>query len=144
MKLLLITADTALACALGARLSRTGYEIEHCTSGRAGLTRARQQAPELIVLDVMLPGMNGLTVLKWLRDVPWLHKVPVVLLIERTLERETLNECLFWGAAGYLEKDACPIQEMASGVETILRLSRPEAATALTPAGQLSGRTKRS
>jgi len=130
-RLLLITADAVLACALGARLSKTGYQVEHCTTGRAGLARARQQAPELIVLDLMLPGINGLMVLKSLRDVPWLLKVPVVLLIERTLERETLKECLFWGAAGYLEKDVCPIQEMVSGLETIARLSRPsEPATA--------------
>ena len=75
----------------------------------------------MIILDLTLPGMHGLDVLKMLRDVPWLATVHVVLLIERTLEREILNECLLWGADSYLEKDLCSIDQVATHLQAVVR-----------------------
>ena len=118
-KILLMTHDDVLARAYHARLSRLGFEIERRATGHEGLAKARQWTPDLIVLDLTLPGMHGLDVLKSLRDVPWLVKVHVVLLIERALDRETLNECLLWGAGSYLEKDACSLADVAAHLQAI-------------------------
>lgn len=118
-KLLLITHDALLAKAYRARLGRAGFDIEHCHTGHEGLVKARQWTPDLIVLDLTLPGMHGLDVLKSLRDVPWLVQIHVVLLIEQALDRETLNECLLWGAGSYLEKDRCSLQEFVTHLQTV-------------------------
>ena len=120
-KLLLITHDEVLAKAYRAHLTNAGFDLEHATSGHAGLLKARQWIPDVIVLDLWLPGMHGLDVLKWLRDVPWLLTVHVVLLIERTLEREILQECLLWGADSYLEKDACSIDQVATHLQAVVQ-----------------------
>ena len=120
-KLLLITHDALLTKAYQARLAREGFELDHRASAHDGLIRARQWTPDVIILDLTLPGMHGLDVLKMLRDVPWLATVHVVLLIERALEREILNECLLWGADSYLEKDICSIDHIAAHLQAVVR-----------------------
>ena len=133
-KLLLITHDDLLADAYRACLSAAGFDTEHARTGHEGLAKARRGTPDLILLDLTLPGMHGLDVLKWLRDVPWLITVHVVLLIEHTLAREVLNECLLWGAGSYLHKDTCSLDDLIAHLQKI-----PPPAAALsthTPAAE--------
>ena len=118
-KLLLITHDEVLALAYRTRLGREGFTVEHCRTGDEGLTKARRWSPDLIVLDLTLPGMHGLDVIKWLREIPWLVKIHVVLLIERTISRDVLNECLLWGAGSYMEKDVRTLQEVVAHLKAI-------------------------
>ena len=119
-RILLVSQDELLVGAYAAKLTREGFEIEHCASGYEGLSKARHGIPDLIILDLALAGIHGLTVLKFLRDVPWLLKVHVVLLIESTIARETLNECLLWGAGSYLQKDRCSLNDMVSHVQDVM------------------------
>ena len=119
-KLLLITHDELLAKAYCARLAREGFEVERGATGHEGLARLREWIPDLVLLDLTLPGMHGLDVLKWLRDVPWLAKMRVVLLIERTLASDVLHECLLWGAESYLLKDDCSLHEMVAHIQRTL------------------------
>jgi len=119
-RLLLITHDALLATAYRARLTNAGFDVEYFTNGSEGLAKARQWTPDLLLLDLVLPGMSGLEVLKCLRDVPWLAKVRVVLLIERTLQREILDECLLWGADSYVMKDCCSVTEAVAHLKTVL------------------------
>jgi CheY-like chemotaxis protein len=80
-----------------------------------------------ILLDVTLPGLNGLDVLKSLRDVPWLSQTHVVLLLEHTLERSVLDDCLLWGASSFLYKDVCPMDEVVAHLQAVLQsLDTPE------------------
>ncbi len=124
-KVFLITHDSLLAKAYSARLRRTGFEVEYRSTGHEALARARQWTPDLIVLDLTLPGLHGLDVLKLLRDVPWLVKVPVVLLVERTLNPDTREECLLWGASRMLEKDSCSVEDMADQLKNLLAVNNP-------------------
>ncbi len=119
-KLLLITHDDVLARAYRIHLGRSGFEVEQATTGHEGLLKARQWIPDVIVLDLLLPGMHGLDVLKWLRDVPWLVMVHVVLLIERTVTRGVLEECLLWGAGSYVYKDGVTPQELLEHLYRVL------------------------
>ena len=129
-KLLLVTHDRLLGHAYSARLRRSGFEVQLELTGDAGLFRARRWVPDLILLDVLLPGMHGLDVVKWLREVPWLVKVPVVLLVERVLAREVLDECLLWGAGSYLEKDRCSLEELVAHLRAVLQQERMSAGAA--------------
>ncbi len=124
-KVFLITHDSLLAKAYGARLRRTGFEVEHRSTGHEALARARQWTPDLILLDLALPGLHGLDVLKLLRDVPWLVKVPVVLLVDRTLNDDTRQECLLWGANRVLEKDSCSVEEITEQLKNLLAIDNP-------------------
>ena len=113
MKILLIIADELLARAYQAHLVRQGWDVQHRPGARDGLATARQWRPDAIVVDLLLPGMHGLDVLKWLRDVPWLATVRVVLLVEKTVLPETLREGQLWGADRHLFKDTCSPSDVA-------------------------------
>jgi len=119
MKLLFVTHDEVLAKAYLARLPKEDFEVERYATAHDGLARARHWIPELILLDLDLPGIHGLDVLKMLRDVPWLATVHVVLLLERTIAREILDECQLWGADSYLYKDVSPIGEVVAHLHTV-------------------------
>ncbi len=106
-KVLLIMSDTLLARAYQARLTRTGWDVQHRADPHEALLTARQWKPDAIVVDLILPGIHGIDVLKWLRDVPWLATVRVVLLVERTVLPETLREGQLWGVDRHLFKAAC-------------------------------------
>ncbi len=133
-KVLLITHDGLLAKAYRARLTRAGFEVEWGRTGYEGLAKARRWMPDLILLDVTLPGMHGLDVLKWLRDVPWLVTVHVVLLIERTLARDVLDQCLLWGAGSSFQKDTGSLDDLVAHLQTIQAAASAPAAPASPPA----------
>lgn len=80
IQVLLIEDDTAIADLYGGRLSRDGYEVAVAHDGEEGLEMARAELPNLILLDLRLPKVDGLTVLRELRSTPACAAVPVVIL----------------------------------------------------------------
>ena len=124
---LLVTADPVLARAYRACLTRAGYSVQVSTSGHDGLARAHQWSPDVLALDLVMPGMHGLDVLKALRDVPWVVKSHVVMLVDHTLTPETLNECLFWGTGSFLRKDTASIDDVLRHLAKIRPAAVPAA-----------------
>jgi CheY-like chemotaxis protein len=84
-------------------LSECPYEIIKVQSGAEALSRAAEDPPDLVLLDVMMPDTNGLEVLSALRTDPRTRDVPVVLLTARG-DRETLDEATRRGCSDYLTK----------------------------------------
>jgi signal transduction histidine kinase/DNA-binding response OmpR family regulator len=84
-------------------LNREGYRVETAPSGQAGLQKARQLKPDIIILDVMMPGMDGWSVLTALKNDPQLAPIPVVLAT--MLSDKDMGYAL--GAAEYMTK---PVQ----------------------------------
>ncbi len=79
-KILIIEDDPILSSALRDNLLYEGYTIIQAKDGQEGLTRAESEKPDLILLDIILPTMNGLDMLAKLRKDPWGKNVPVILL----------------------------------------------------------------
>ncbi|HEX9780701.1 MAG TPA: response regulator [bacterium] len=117
---LLITHDALLAKAYAARLRRADMRVAHGATAYEGLAMARHDPPSLIMLDLTLPGLHGLDVLKWLRDVPWLSQVPVIVLAERAMRGDVLDECRFWGATHILRKDEAPMAGLVELARDVL------------------------
>ena len=97
-------------------LERDGYEVVPAYSGTAALEAARRDHPALIVLDIMLPGINGLDICRLLRHE---SNVPIILLTARATEDDKL-EGLDLGADDYVTKPFSP-RELAARVRTVLR-----------------------
>ena len=97
---LVVDDDPSVRNLLGRFLSREGFQVETAPDGAAGLRRARELIPDVITLDVLMPGMDGWAVLSALKDDPALAEIPVVML--SVVDEKHLGFAL--GAAEYLTK----------------------------------------
>jgi DNA-binding response OmpR family regulator len=101
-------------------LTAAGFTVLTAIDGARGLVAARQQRPDLIVLDLMLPGMDGLDVCRELRrDSSGLAAVPIIMLTARVEESDKLVG-LELGADDYITKPFSP-RELVARVRTVLR-----------------------
>ncbi len=101
--ILVVDDEVDLLELLTYNFEREGYRVETATNGVQGLEAARRAPPDLIVLDIMMPGMDGIDVCRRLRQDPLLQSVPVIMLTART-EDEDYVRGLDVGADIYLGK----------------------------------------
>lgn len=127
LRVLLIEDNRDLAFGLRTALEVEGYEVLHAATGDAGLTLATQQAPDLVVLDLMLPGLNGFEVLKRLRGADL--TLPVLILTARDQEADKVQGFRA-GADDYVTKPV-GVLEFLARIEALLRRARPPAGTAV-------------
>jgi two-component system phosphate regulon response regulator PhoB len=100
-------------------LARAGYEVRCVKSGEEALGHVQSQPPDLIVLDVMLPGMDGLEICKRLRQDPRMAVVPIIMLTARSEEADMVTG-LELGADDYLTKPFSP-RVLLARVRAVLR-----------------------
>ncbi|MEU5312713.1 response regulator transcription factor [Streptomyces sp. NPDC021562] len=130
-RILVVDDDPTVAEVVAGYLDRAGHLVDRAGDGPTALTRAAAHWPDLVVLDLMLPGMDGLEVCRRLRDRA---PVPVIMLTARGDEDDRIMG-LEVGADDYVTKPFSP-RELVLRVESVLRRSHP-ASTAhpLTAAG---------
>jgi len=116
-RILVIEDNEDLAFGLRNNLEIEGYQVHLETDGRSGLARAHELNPDLIVLDLMLPSLDGYRVLRELRDEGM--SVPVVILTARTDEADKVRGFRL-GADDYVTKPF-GILELMARVEAVLR-----------------------
>jgi DNA-binding response OmpR family regulator len=100
------------------RLERAGYEVVTARDGAAALATAQETRPDLAVLDVMMPGLNGYEVTQRLRADDATRDIPVILLTARVQEAD-VNRGFEAGADDYLRKPFSP-QELRARVQAII------------------------
>ncbi len=128
-KVLIVEDDETMAEMVGYNLRGQGLEIDTATDGQDGLRLAKDHAVALIILDVMLPTLDGLQILDELRR--FRPDVPILLLTART-EEETKLRGFAAGADDYLTKPFS-MDELVARVKALLRRSRVEAIRTETP-----------
>ena len=127
-RILVVDDDATVADVVARYLAHDGYEVETVADGRVALERALAAPPDLVVLDLMLPGMDGLDVCRRLRA---LAPVPIVILTARGQEADRIVG-LELGADDYVSKPFSP-KELVARVRAVLRRARgPLAATPTT------------
>ena len=123
MQILVIDDDVELAALLKEYLQREGYRVDFAHDGKTGLERALQGGYDLVVLDVMLPGMDGFEILRRLRQQT---RLPVLMLTARGEDVDRIIG-LELGADDYLPKPFNP-RELAARIRAILRRVEPRPA----------------
>lgn len=88
-------------------LEKYGYQVIQASDGVEGISQARQQKPDLILLDIQLPIMDGYAVARELRKIEWLAKVPIVAVTSYAMPGDQEN-ALAAGCWGYIEKPIDP------------------------------------
>src|SRR5262245_7297405 len=129
-RILIVEDNPDLAYGLRTGLEIEGYEVQVAEDGETGLERARSWSPDLVMLDLMLPGMDGYRVLKTMREGG--SDVPVLILTARGEEADKVLGFRL-GADDYVTKP-CGVLELLARVGALLRRSRA-ADHRLTPSG---------
>ncbi len=115
-KILIIEDEAGLVKVIKAYLKQEGYEVFDCGNGREGLELFYREQPDLLILDLMLPGIPGEEIAREIRKE---SSVPIIMLTARGREDDKL-EGLGLGADDYLVKPVSP-REVAARVKTVLR-----------------------
>jgi len=132
--LILVVDDDAASCDIAARLlERQGYRTRRAASGPECLKAVEHEPVDLILLDVMMPGMDGFEVCEALRALPAGRGVPVILLTARA-EQETRERLLREGAQDYVKEMVTALGgqielDSEAGVGSTFSVSLPAAAS---------------
>ena len=108
-------------------LTQTGFEAKGFSDGISMLEALKTEKPELIVLDIMMPGMDGVEVLKEIRSRTDTRKIPVIMATAKGTEMDKIQG-LDTGADDYLVKPF-GVMEMVSRIKAVLRRCTPEEVT---------------
>ena len=104
---LVVDDDEMLVELIEFKLSQKGASVITSGDGEEGLSIAKEQKPDLIVLDGMMPGMDGIEVLRLLKENPDTKNIPVIMLSARSQSRDVVGG-LNLGAAEYIAKPFMP------------------------------------
>ena len=123
VKMLLVEDDAALAELLRYHFGREDFEVAHTPDGEEALLLAREQAPDIVLLDWMVEGLSGIEVCRRLRRAPETQNVPIIMLTARGEEEDRIRG-LETGADDYVTKPFSP-RELVARVSAVLRRVRP-------------------
>jgi CheY-like chemotaxis protein len=130
MKILLVEDSKFLRMATQRALTTAGYEVISSSDGEQALRLAREHLPALILLDVMLPKMSGLDVMKVLKNDPATAAIPVMMLTG--LSQKNAEQLEKDGASGFFEKSDDMLgkgpKSLLVSVERLLKKIRPMSA----------------
>ena len=117
-------------------LKKDGFRSESISDGQRALERIRRQPPDLLVLDLMLPGMDGLELCRILRSEPATKRLPIIMLTAKAEETDKIVG-LEMGADDYLTKPFSPKELMARIRAVFRRNQPPEEARAVLNYGKI-------
>ena len=134
-RILIVEDEEALALLLRYNLEAEGYDVETVTRGDEADVRLKEPAPELVILDWMLPGLSGIELCRRLRSRPETRQLPIIMLTARGEESERVRG-LATGADDYIVKPFS-VPELIARVRALLRRARPERLADVLSFGEL-------
>lgn len=117
-------------------LTQTGFDAKGFADGISMLEALKNEKPELIVLDIMLPGRDGVDVLKEIRSNPETRKIPVIMATAKGTEMDKIQS-LDTGADDYLVKPF-GVMEMVSRIKAVLRRCEPDEKEEVLSVGEIT------
>ena len=117
-------------------LTQTGFDAKGFADGISMLEALKTEKPELIVLDIMLPGKDGVEVLKEIRSNPETRKIPVIMATAKGTEMDKIQG-LDTGADDYLVKPF-GVMEMVSRIKAVLRRCEPDEKEEMLSIGEIT------
>jgi len=119
-KILLIEDDGFIAQMYGFKFKDTPYEFLVTTSGEEGWEIIKNQKPDVILLDIILPGIDGFELLTRIKNDPELESIPVLLLTNLG-QQDNIQKGMALGASDYIIKAHYTPQEVVDKVESFLK-----------------------
>lgn len=120
-KILLIDDDSALTTIFSTAFTKAGFQTVVASSGQDGIDKAKNEKPDIILLDQIMPGMSGNQTLKALKSDPLTQNMPVIMLSNFNQE-ELVKEAINSGAADYVSKFQVEPQDIVNKIKQILKM----------------------
>jgi len=119
-KILIVEDDKFLRELITKKLDKEGYETSQAVDGEEGLEKVKKEKPALVLLDLILPGIDGFEVLSKIKEDPALSRIPVIIL-SNLGQKEDVERGLKLGAIDYLIKAHFTPGEIIEKVRTNLK-----------------------
>ncbi len=118
MKILIAEDDPDMLDMIQITLDHLGYDSITAKNGKEAVDMADYQLPDLILLDIMMPGMDGFEAARLIRQNPKTHSIPILAVTAKVFPKDR-EECLKNGCNDYLSKPFT-LEELASKIEKLL------------------------
>lgn len=125
MKILVVEDDQEIRNLIKYFLQKENFTVFETENGMEGLKIAREQKPDLIILDIMLPGLDGINVCSMIRGMPDKYGEPLIIMTTAKTETDDVLNGLGTGADDYMKKPFDP-RELIMRVKTLLRRANKE------------------
>lgn len=119
-KVLIVEDDPTLRSALVKKMSLEQFQVFQAEDGEEGLETARRESPDCILLDILMPKMNGIVFLEKLRENVWGKDIPVIVLTNSDAN-EHLAAAMEKGVTVYLAKSDTSMEEIVKRVGDVLQ-----------------------
>jgi two-component system phosphate regulon response regulator PhoB len=123
-KILIVEDETDIREILAYNLDKEGYLVLTAPDGEKGLDLVEKEIPDLVLLDLMLPGLDGLDVCRRMREIPSTKNIPIIMVTAKGEESDIVLG-LGLGADDYVKKPFSP-KELIGRVKAVLRRGRPK------------------
>lgn len=119
-KILLVDDSKFFLRATASVFEREGFRVLTAATGEEALRVAQAEQPDLIMLDLLLPKLDGMMVLRMIRGIPTLHETPVIVLSGNSSQQDQ-SKARELGIVGYFLKDSTPIAKLVDLVRGSIR-----------------------
>lgn len=119
-KILIVEDDKFLRELISRKLQREGYNISEAIDGEEGERKIKEEKPDLVLLDLILPGMDGFEVLSRIKQDPEVASIPIIIL-SNLGQKEEIEKGLKLGAVDYLVKAHFTPTEIIEKIKNILK-----------------------
>jgi DNA-binding response OmpR family regulator len=119
-KILVVDDDKEIVNMLKEKLTKEGYIVSTACDGEDALAKVKTDKPDIILLDLMMPKLNGFETLKQIRDNFQDRWMPIIILSAKA-ELESVKQCYSMEADHYLTKP-CEMEKLLRGIETMISL----------------------
>lgn len=120
-KILLVEDEPSLLNALVRVFEKEGFEMIVARDGKEGLAKTKKELPDLVLLDIIMPKLDGITMLKQLRNFSWGKGMPVIILTNLS-DDKMVEEALMNGVHDYLIKSNWSLKDLVYRVKEKLEL----------------------
>ena len=137
LKVLVVEDEEILLTALTEELKQEGFEVAGAKDGVEGVAKAASEKPDLILLDLVMPKLDGIGALKQMKENAETKDIPVVILTNLS-DYEKISDALSLGAMDYLVKANYRLEELINKIKTVLERKESGAGPVAPPSSQPS------
>ena len=130
IKILIVEDEEILLTALSEELKQEGFNVVGAKDGQEGVEKAQSEKPDLVLLDLVMPRLDGIGALKAMKDNAEIRDIPVVILTNLS-DYDKISDALSLGAMDYLVKANYRLEDLVNKIKTVLERKQAPVGTAV-------------